>query len=81
MRINLLFLLVILLNSCSANYTPKPRGFFKVSLPIKEYEKSREMLLELGEKKNDTLNQHLEVEISKIETLTTLLSNEKRRFN
>ena len=38
MRINLLFLVVIFLNSCSENYTPKPRGFFKVSLPIKEYE-------------------------------------------
>lgn len=39
MRISISICLVLLLNSCFDNYTPKPRGFFKVNLPNKEYEK------------------------------------------
>lgn len=32
-----LFFLIICLFSCADNYTPKPRGFFKLELPSKEY--------------------------------------------
>lgn len=39
MKISIVFLFAIFLLACSDNYTPKPRGFFKVDLPIKEYEK------------------------------------------
>ena len=39
MRISILFLLALFFVSCSDNYTPKPRAFFKIDLPAKEYEK------------------------------------------
>ena len=39
MRISIVFLLAIFLAACLDNYTPKPRAFFKVDLPAKEYEK------------------------------------------
>jgi gliding motility-associated lipoprotein GldD len=38
MRISSVFFLVVFLVACSDNYTPKPRAFFKVNLPIKKYE-------------------------------------------
>tara|TARA_B100001564_G_C20379236_1_gene551544 strand:- start:115 stop:675 length:561 start_codon:yes stop_codon:yes gene_type:complete len=39
MRINLLYFAMfsLILNSCTHNYTPKPRAFFKVNLPEKQY--------------------------------------------
>ena len=37
MRINVIFLLFFLF-SCSEEYTPKPRGFFKLELPNKNYQ-------------------------------------------
>lgn len=39
MRISALFPLVVLLVACSDSYTPKPRAFFKLDLPDKEYRK------------------------------------------
>ena len=39
MRLNIVFFLSVFLASCSDNYTPKPRAFFKLNLPDKEYEK------------------------------------------
>ena len=39
MRISTLFFLTLFLVSCSDNYTPKPRGFIKVDLPAKKYNK------------------------------------------
>ena len=38
MRISIGFLLAIFFSTCSDNYTPKPRAFFKVNLPPKHYE-------------------------------------------
>jgi len=38
MRISVFFFLLLLLFSCSDNYTPKPRAYFKVNLPKKQYE-------------------------------------------
>lgn len=37
MRISLLCLLIVILSACLDNYTPKPRAFFKVNLPEKQY--------------------------------------------
>lgn len=34
----LVFLSVVLLTSCSTDYTPKPRGYFKIELPEKSYQ-------------------------------------------
>lgn len=34
----LVFLFVVLLMSCSTDYTPKPRGYFKIELPEKSYQ-------------------------------------------
>ena len=34
-----LMLFTTLILSCSGNYTPKPRGFFKFDFPVKEYSK------------------------------------------
>jgi gliding motility-associated lipoprotein GldD len=39
MRINIGIFFLLFLTSCFDNYTPKPRGFLKVDLPNKEYEK------------------------------------------
>ena len=39
MRISILFLFALFFGACSDNYTPKPRAFFKIDLPNKEYEK------------------------------------------
>ena len=39
MRSSRIFFLALLFASCSGNYTPKPRAFFKFDLPDKEYEK------------------------------------------
>ena len=33
-----MFFLTVFFTGCSENYTPKPRAFFKVDLPTKEYE-------------------------------------------
>jgi len=33
-----LILICLILNSCRENYTPKPRGFFKISFPEKEFQ-------------------------------------------
>ncbi len=35
----LILILTILLVRCSENYTPKPRGYFRVSFPEKKYQK------------------------------------------
>ena len=32
--------IVLFLMGCSSDYTPKPRGFFRIDLPKKEYQKS-----------------------------------------
>lgn len=37
MIIRVLFFLTICLFACNNNYTPKPRGFFKLDLPSKQY--------------------------------------------
>jgi gliding motility-associated lipoprotein GldD len=37
MKIRILFIMLILFVSCSDNYTPKPRAFYKLELPKKEY--------------------------------------------
>lgn len=37
--LGLIFLLIII--SCSANYTPKPRGFFRIELPEHQYTDSK----------------------------------------
>ena len=34
----LLFLFLIISSSCSENYTPKPRAYFRISFPEKKYE-------------------------------------------
>lgn len=34
----IIFLTVIVVISCSRNYTPKPRGFFRIDFPPKEYQ-------------------------------------------
>lgn len=39
MRVSWLFFLSLLTVSCSSDYTPKPRAFFKFDLPEKEYER------------------------------------------
>jgi gliding motility-associated lipoprotein GldD len=31
------FLLILLMSSCSENYTPKPRGYFRIDLPERSY--------------------------------------------
>jgi gliding motility-associated lipoprotein GldD len=37
MRFPALFTLLLLLVSCSDSYTPKPRGYFRIDLPVREY--------------------------------------------
>ena len=37
-------ILVAILLSCQREYTPKPRGFFRINLPEKEYTKSPDIL-------------------------------------
>ncbi len=39
MKISIVFFLTLCLASCSDNYTPRPRAFFKVDLPPKIYER------------------------------------------
>ena len=39
MKINIFFFFLFCLFSCSHNYTPKPRAYFKIDLPEKKYEK------------------------------------------
>ncbi len=39
MKISIGLVLISFLYACSEDYTPKPRGFFKVDLPAKEYER------------------------------------------
>ena len=39
MRISIVFFLIVCLFSCSYNYTPKPRAYYKVDLPEKKYER------------------------------------------
>ena len=31
---------IIFMIGCNSNHTPKPRGFFRIDLPKKEYQKS-----------------------------------------
>lgn len=40
MRIRFVFFLVIFFSSCFDSYTPKPRAFFKVDLPSKDYKRT-----------------------------------------
>ena len=40
MKIKVLLFLAILFVSCGYDYTPKPRAFFKIDLPSKEYKKT-----------------------------------------
>ena len=37
MRFKLYLFIFFFLFSCNSDYTPKPRGFFKLNLPLKEY--------------------------------------------
>ena len=38
MKISVFFVLIFCFFSCSNNYTPKPRAYFKLNLPKKQYE-------------------------------------------
>jgi len=38
-KVSMLLIFVILFNSCEHDYTPKPRGYFRIDFPKKEYVK------------------------------------------
>lgn len=44
LKIIVLFTFSILVCSCNKDYTPKPRGYFRIDLPEKEYKKSTNLL-------------------------------------
>jgi gliding motility-associated lipoprotein GldD len=43
-RLFLFIIPVLVFFSCGQDYTPKPRGFFRIDLPEKEYKKSPDIL-------------------------------------
>lgn len=43
-KLIVILILVFIFGSCSENYTPKPRGYFRIDLPEKEYQETPEKL-------------------------------------